>query len=267
MRYPRILSAIRSARWAVAPATLQAITDTLGAHLRGQLHATLESAKPVVAPQFGPGVIAVHGIIGKHLSGLEVECGGCDVDIIGEALAAAVADPSITSVLLDFDSPGGTVTGVPELAAKIREAAGKKPVYAYTSGQCCSAAYWLAAAARKVYCAPSSDLGSIGVYIALLDDSEWWQKQGYKLELIKAGEYKAMGISGQPLADAERALLQADVDQIYELFTSDIRLTRPLTDEVMQGQTFLGINAVKAGLADALYADREEVLRLMATVG
>lgn len=281
MRYPRILSAIRSARWAVSPPVLHAIVDTLGAHLRGHLDASLprhraddsaESAAKAVeqvpVPQAGPALIKVHGIIGKHLSDLEMECGGCDVDAIAAAIDLALATPEITSVLLDIDSPGGVVTGVPELAERIRAADAIKPIYAFTSAQCCSAAYWIASAARWIYCSPSSDLGSIGVYVAIIDDSEWWQREGYKLELMKAGEYKAMGISGRPLSDAERALIQADVDAIYEMFTADILRRRPgVESSVMQGQTFLGRTAVAVGLADQIANDRASVLRSIATVG
>lgn len=280
MRYPRILSAIRSARWAITPTALQAITDTLGAHLRGQLgHApgraislmtpqeTAETQAEKPRPMVGVAVIEVHGIIGKHLSAMETECGGCDVDAIAASLDAALAAPEVTAILLDFDSPGGVVTGVPELAAKIREADRVKPVYAYTSAQCCSAAYWLAAAARKVYTAPSADLGSIGVYMALVDDTEWWSKQGYKLELIKAGEFKAMGLSGKGLTDKEREMLQADVDATYAMFVGDIRKRRAIADSTAQGQTFMGEAAVSAFLADAIYPDRMAVLRAIAGVG
>lgn len=284
MKYPRILSAIRSARWAITPASLQAITDTLGAHLRGDLRmhhraraddhmhpeegaAPAESRAATLRYSIGSiAVIKVYGILGKHLSGLETACGGIDVDAIAAELDACAADPSVLAIVLDFDSPGGTVTGIPELAARIRATA--KPVYAFTSSQCCSAAYWLAASCRQVYCTPSSDVGSIGVYIALCDDSEWWKKEGYKLELIKAGKFKAMGISGQPLADEERALLQADVDRIYAMFAADIRVNRPgVADETMQGQTFMGAHAVAAGLAGETVPDINALLPRLLSVG
>ncbi len=209
-------------------------------------------------------VIPVYGILGKHLSAFEAECGGCDVEAIGEMLDYAIASPAIKSVLLDIDSPGGVVTGIPELAAKIREATAAKPVYAFTSGQCCSAAYWIASACDAIFCTTSADVGSIGVYVALCDNSEWWKKEGLKLELIKAGEFKAMGISGKPLEDAERALIQADVDAIYEMFTADVRSGRgAIDDEVMQGQTFMGANAVSAKLVDEMVKDMNEVLDIL----
>lgn len=268
MKYPRILAAIRSAKWAVTPPTLQAIADTLGSHMRGSLHAKFSPSAGLIPDSPGPAstqptedddempgvaVIQVYGILGKHLSDMETMCGGCDVDAISADMEAALGDSSVQSILFDFDSPGGVVSGIPELAAKIRAADQIKPCYAFTEAQCCSAAYWLASACRAVFCTQSADLGSIGVYVALVDDSEWWAKEGYKLNLIKAGEYKAMGISGQPLSDKERALIQADVDNIYSMFTADVLAGRGVVaTETMQGQTFMGVAAVTANLADEM---------------
>ncbi len=272
MKYPRILAALRSAKWAVTPATLHAITDSLGAHLRGQLIARAglipDRPGPATTPEDddedemqGVAVIGVHGILGKNLSLMETECGGCDVGSIAEAIEEAIGDPEVKSVVLDFDSPGGVVSGIPELAEKIREASQVKQIIAFTSGQCCSAAYWLASACDAIYCTKSADLGSIGVYVALCDDSEWWKKEGYKLELIKAGEFKAMGISGQPLAPAERAMIQADVDTIYAMFTADVIAGRGKVETiVMQGQTFMGEKAVAANLADEIVSDLDALV-------
>lgn len=274
MKYPRILAALRSSKWAVTPATLQAITDSLGAHLRGTLRPTAslipDRPGPAASPPVdddeddmmkGVAVIAVHGILGKNLSMMEMECGGCDCGCVADALDDAVADPEVETILFDFDSPGGVVTGIPELAQRIREASSVKTTMAFTSGQCCSAAYWLASACDSIACTKSADLGSIGVYVALCDDSEWWKKEGYKLELIKAGDFKAMGISGKPLEPAERAMIQADVDAIYAMFTADVIAGRGKVESaVMQGQTFMGENAVAVNLADEIVTDLREVM-------
>ena len=268
MKYPRILSAIRSARWAITPGALNAIVDTLGSHMRGSgiRGADLPPiAQPPVAPaqeqESQVAVIPVMGILGKHLSELDMACGGCDVDSIGAAIDAAVADEAIRALVLDFDSPGGVVTGIPELADRIRGEVSGKPLVAFTGAQCCSAAYWLASACGAVFATKSADLGSIGVYMALIDDSEWWKKEGFKLELIKAGKHKADGISGQPLSDEARARFQSDVDACYEMFTADVRSGRgTVSDEVMQGQTFMGRAAVGAGLVDDIVPSLEAVV-------
>lgn len=283
MKYPRILAALRSACWAVQPATLTAVVETFGAHLRGDLRSMLPiddaDAQPEEEQEIehaaaeGIAVIRIDGIIGKHLSTLETECGACDVDRIAEQVAAASQDDAIHTILLDIDSPGGVVTGVPELADQIREASAThgKHTIAFTDTQAASAAYWLAAACDMVACTPSAELGSVGVYMALIDESANWAAQGYKLELIKAGDLKATGMRGKPLTDPERAHLQSQVDEIYLQFTSDVQAGRGgrIDQSTLQGQTFMGRQSLELGLVDALYpslsALQAELLELAAS--
>jgi protease-4 len=270
MKYPRILAAIRSARWAVTPPTLQAIRDTLSARLNGRLTVADDMPGEMDDEEDGPemppyemaapgvAVVRLHGIIGRGLSGLEMACGGCDIARVENNLRAALADLGVASVVLDIDSPGGTVSGVAEFADKITQlsTAAAKPVFAYASGQCCSAAYWIACGCTGIACSPSSDVGSIGVYMALVDESENWKAEGYKLVLIKAGDHKAAGIAGSQITAAQVALWQADVDHIYAQFTAAVRAARPaVSNDSLQGQTFYGDRALAAGLVDELAPD------------
>lgn len=263
MRYPRILAALRTAKWAALPSTIQAVHDALAAHVRGEgknAIVTVGALSPV-ADGSNVTVIPVWGIIGKNLSSLETMCGGCDVNAVQNAIEEAVEDGNCDCILLAFDSPGGVVTGVPELAAFIRNACSEKPIYAFTDGQCCSAAYWLASATQGIFCTPSADVGSIGVYVALVDETDAWQKDGYKLELMKAGEFKAMGMPGKHLTDDERALIQAGVDKIYGMFTADVIKGRgEVATATMQGQTFMGDDAAAANLVDEVVSGIEAVV-------
>ncbi|WP_172682970.1 S49 family peptidase [Verrucomicrobium spinosum] len=78
--------------------------------------------------------------------------------------------------------------------------------------------YWLASQADVIAAAPSSCIGSIGVYMALLDETRALEMEGYTVNLIKAGKHKAMGASFQKLTDEERAIFQGQVDSIYADF-------------------------------------------------
>lgn len=274
MKYPRILAAIRSAKWAVRPETLHAIRDVLTARLQGKLavvprahddNPDLEGsdddsprrAPPPAFDFIAPGVarVCMHGIIGKNLSGLEMMCGGCDIACVEENLTAALADSATTTVILDIDSPGGTVTGVADFAdriAELEEESGKS-IVAYASGQCCSAAYWIACGCTGIAAGSSADIGSIGVYIALVDESKNWEKEGYKLVLIKDGDYKAAGISGSEITEEQIKVWRDDVLFISRQFKDAVRATRDgVTDETMQGQTFYGPRALEVGLVDEI---------------
>ncbi len=270
MKYPRILAALRSAKWAVTPGTLQAIRDTLSARLTGRMRADdMEDdghEDPPMPYQMGaPGVavVALQGIIGKNLSSLEMMCGGCDLARVEENLTMALANPMVQAVVLAIDSPGGTVSGVAEFAAKIGELEQQsgKQVFAWIENQGCSAAYWIACGCTAIACSPSSDVGSIGVYMALVDESANWQAEGYKLVLIKAGEFKAAGIAGSEITEAQIKMWQADVDTIYGQFTGAVRAARPgVTDATMQGQTFYGPAALAAGLVDKILPGMEAMI-------
>jgi signal peptide peptidase SppA len=272
--FPRILAAIRSARWAVMPATLHAIGETLSARMSGKLGVPRmaddmpgEMGQPEDdGPQYekvGTGsavaVVPMHGIIGRRLSGMEMECGGCDIARVEEAVTAAIADPEVGALVLDIDSPGGTVGGVDEFRQKLTALSVEsgKPILAFASGQLCSAAYWIACGCTAGICASSSsDVGSIGVYVAIVDESAAWEKEGYRLVLIKAGEHKADGIAGSAVTPEQIARWQEDVDYIYGQFTSAVKAARPgVGDDIMQGQTFYGPRAQAVGLTDATYPD------------
>jgi protease-4 len=204
-------------------------------------------------------VVQMHGIIGRHLSGMEMECGGCDIARVEEAVTMAIADSEVGAVVLDIDSAGGTVGGVDEFRQKLAALSVQsgKPILAFASGQLCSAAYWIACGCTAGICASSSsDVGSIGVYVAIVDESEAWASEGYKLVLIKAGEHKADGIAGSKVTPEQIARWQDDVDYIYGQFTGAVKAARPgVGDDIMQGQTFYGARAQSAGLTDATYPD------------
>lgn len=273
MRYPHILAAIRSAKWAVQPATLQAIRDLLSTRLVREhslpfvhLHDGAATAPAIrTAPALGVAIVPVHGIIGKRLDQMETLCGGCDLDVVEAGIAAAVLDPAVRAIVLHFDSPGGVVTGVPELAEKIRAWSAQKPIHAFADRLMASAAYWLASACTSILCTPTADVGSIGVYMAAIDESEAWAQEGYRLVLVKAGARKAEGLSGTSITPETVAAWQAEVDAIYAMFAADVRAARPgVPEESMQGQTFMGERASEALLVDRVVLDLATVLRDLA---
>ena len=198
-------------------------------------------------------IIQIHGVIDKMISEFEMECyGGCDLADIDQALALAGADPAIDTIVLDIHSPGGSVTGTPETAARIAALRDTHEIHAYTSTMCCSAAYYIASQADHIATAPSATVGSIGVYMAILDQTRALEMEGYKVELIKAGQFKAMGASFKPLTDDERDLLQSRVDAIHSDFKAAVTTLRDVKDTTMQGQSFDGTEAESLGLIDEI---------------
>jgi signal peptide peptidase SppA len=202
-------------------------------------------------------VIPMTGIISHRMSMMSEISGGSGGSTV--ALTAqfrqALEDGNCKAIVLDVDSPGGSVEGVMELAQEIYDARKVKPVTAVCNAMACSAAYWLASAAKEVVCTPSGQCGSIGVYMMLQDESEALKNEGVKISIIKAGKYKAEGHPSQPLTDEAREFLQGQVDSVYSMFVKAVAQQRGVAqaavrDGMGQGRSLLAADAVKAGLAD-----------------
>jgi signal peptide peptidase SppA len=203
-------------------------------------------------------VVALAGIIDKHISDMDMMCyGGADLADFDAALIMAAENPQVERVVLCINSPGGSVTGVPESAARVAALARQKEVFAFVDCMACSAAYYIASQAGQVSVASSAMVGSIGVYLTLLDATRAAEMEGYKVELITAGKFKAMGSPFKPLSDEERGMFQEQVTALHTGFRAAVRTGRggagaPVFDSAMEGQVFYGEKAVENGLADEI---------------
>lgn len=242
-----------------------------------QIHAAAQAEEPgdyyrVVREgedQLGDGQI-LHifgsGVMGKHLSSMEEMCaGGLSLDRMQSALRAARDDERVSAVMLQFDSPGGLVYGCTETHHQIAELAKKKHVTLFCDSLCASAAYWCGSSADHIYITPSAEVGSIGVYCAYMDYSEWCKQQGIAVTLIADGKHKGAGYPGTSLSEEQLALIKSEVLATGTTFRGDVRSARPsVSDDTMQGQCFTGEKAVSAGLADTVVSDLETALQDLA---
>jgi len=211
----------------------------------------------------GTGVIPIAGVIGKSLSPLEKMTGAVDVSDIADTIDEYAMNPQVTRIAFQVSSPGGTVTGVEELANKVRNIA--KPTMSYTDTEMASAAYWVAAAADKVVASPSSTVGSVGVYMVVADYSEAAKAEGIKMIVLKAGQHKAIGVPGVEVTDAQQAHLQEGVDEIHADFKAAVLQTRKLVKaEDMEGQVFSGKQAAQRGLVTGLADSFNEAVSMWA---
>jgi len=219
-----------------------------------------ERPKLEVFPPFA--IVPVKGVIGRGLSDIEKACGSCDIEDVEEMLEEAERNGAVKTIILDIDSPGGTSVGVPELAKRIREC--KKQTIAFTSGDCCSAAYWLGSQASEFYATPSSSVGSIGCYIAYHDMKAASESEGVIVDVIKAGSLKGTGIPGTSLSTEQRAMLQEEVDEIHGDFKADVLLVREFASEAdMDGRQFSGKKAAEIGLVTSLVNGFDELMETL----
>ena len=216
-----------------------------------------EAPKPYVVGTTA--VIPVSGPIGKGLSPIERMMGGADVDVIAGWLDEAESNEAVDRVLLAINSPGGTVTGVQELADMVANY--KKPTRAFSDNIAASAAYWIGSQADEFKVTASSQIGSIGVYMVVPNLEEYYAAQGIKFEVIAAGIHKAAGAEGLPLTEEQRAYLQASVDSTRDEFRESVRRKRRFVrDEDMEGQVFTGREAAAKGLVTGIVSNLREAL-------
>ena len=215
--------------------------------------------------------IPVFGLIGQRMDMFMSFSGGTSTESLTADIREAVANEQVAAIVLDVDSPGGSVYGVEELAAVIREARAEKPIVAVVNSMAASAAYWIASQAERVFVTPSGDVGSIGVFMVHTEFSKLNEEAGITHTIIRAGEFKVELNSVEPLTDAARAYEQSRVDEYYERFLSDVALGRGVEDEQVRndfgrGRMLSSRDAVDAGMADGVRTFDQAIAEVSAEI-
>ncbi len=238
---------------------LGALSDRIGlaAPVAGLDGADLSVKRHLADAADSPGiaVIPVHGSLVKRTLGVEALSGLTSYADIETMLAAAVSDASVRGILLDIDSPGGEVNGCFELARTVREAAALKPVWAIANDSAFSAAYALGCAAQRLFVTETGGVGSIGVIALHVDQSAKDAQDGLHYTAITAGAHKNDYSPHEPLQDAARSALQAEVDRLYGMFSAHVSAMRGLDEQVVRASeaaVYFGPQGVALGLADAV---------------
>lgn len=263
MNYQRIVAEVLMTPWALMPEKLEQITALLLLRAEGlklsqeEIAARVQGREAQRPVRSGGGVtvLPVYGVISHRMNMMAQMSGGTSVEQLQARFREALADPKISSIVLDVDSPGGSVAGIQELADEIYAARGQKRIVAQVNPLAASAAYWLAAAAPEIVATPSGAAGSIGVYTVHEDVSKALADKGVKVSMISAGKYKVEGNSFEPLSDSAREYMQARVDQYYDQFVGAVARGRGVTAAIVrggygQGRVLGAQDALAAGMVD-----------------
>lgn len=283
MKKHLLLCEFLSTPWALMPERLQAMTTVLSRWSQNepasdktmfQINAdriARDTRKQVAAMNSGSSiaVLPLYGVITQRANMVDDISGpGCtSTQQFSAALRELVADNSISQILIDIDSPGGSVYGVTELASEILQARDQKPVIALANSLAASAAYWIGASASEFYVTPGGEVGSIGVWQAHFDYSRAFEEDGVKPTLISAGKFKVEGNPYVPLDKQAQAFMQSRVDDYYNAFIQAVSIGRnvPIKD-VQTGMGEGRILGAQAALAQNMVdgvATFDEVLAKM----
>lgn len=171
-------------------------------------------------------------------------------------IEAAVDDSSVKAIMLDVNSPGGTVSGVDQAAQYIFAARNIKPVHAAITDLGDSAAYWIASQAHTISAELTASAGSIGVYVAIDDWSKAYDEFGVRAIVIKSGPYKGTGVPGTVITDEQLIPIQEEVDGLAEIFIDAVSRGRGATKSEIEtlatGRDWLATQALGNGLIDTV---------------
>jgi ClpP class serine protease len=266
--------------WAILPTAYSQVLDVINreglnlaaARERRDDHAAraveLYGSKPMDGARYmtirnGVAIIDVYGPIARRANLFSEISGGTSIDLLARDVTSALDNPAVQSLLLVFDSPGGEVTGVSELAAALYAARGRKPMHAYVDGMACSAAYWLASACDTITTNDTALLGSIGVVMAMPDPTKTNIKE---IEIVSS---QSPNKRPDVTTEAGRGQIQTMLDHLADVFIQAVAMHRGVSAETVlanfgQGGVFVGQHAVDAGLADRVGSFEDTLAGLVA---
>lgn len=283
MNHQLLIAEFLATPWALMPERLNAVTCVMARwsqnvpastevlaridadrevrEVRRQATNAVSSGGIAVLPLYG--VVTQRGNMVDDVSGP----GSVSTQQFSASLRQALADDTVSQILIDIDSPGGSVYGVAELADEIASARSQKPVIAIANSLAASAAYWIGCSAAEFYVSPGAEVGSIGVWQAHFDHSQALADEGVKPTLISAGKFKVEGNPYAPLDEDAQAFMQSRVDEYYASFTKAVARGRgvpiaQVRDGMGQGRVLGADAALAQNMVDGV-ATFDDVIRKM----
>ena len=191
---------------------------------------------------------------------------------IARRIKAAADKKEVKAILLDINSPGGSVGAVQEIYSAIRRAKAetKKPFVARFGDVSASGGYYVAAACDTIIAEPGTITGSIGVIFSASSFAGLMNKVGMRSEVIKSGKFKDIGSPMRDMTLEERKLLQGLIDDSYDQFVTAVAEGRKMRVEEVKpladGRIYTGRQALNIKLVDKL-GDLQDALDLAGELG
>lgn len=187
------------------------------------------------------------------------------------AITRARTDPRIKAVVVRINSPGGSALASDLIARELERTKAEKPVICSLGDVAASGGYFVAAPCQKIFAAPSTITGSIGIFTGKFDVSGLAEKLGVSLERYERGTHAGMESMWRPYTEEERGLILGKLRYYYERFLSVVAKGRGLAvsevDEVARGRVWSGRAAQAHGLVDAFGSLADAVAEAKARAG
>lgn len=282
MRRELLIAEFLSTPWALMPERMSAMAGILARWMIGAPKAMdddsigesreVRAARRQAAARAGGGSIAVlplYGVITQRGNMVDDISGpgSCSTQLFANELRSLLQDDTVGGILIDIDSPGGSVYGVGELSAEILEARSKKPIFGIANSLAASAAMWVGSQCSELYVTPGGEVGSIGVWMAHEDWSKALEEYGVKTTLVSAGKFKTEGNPYEPLSKEAAEFMQSRVNDYYGAFTKAVSKGRgvpigSVRDGMGQGRVLGADQALSEKMVDGVATFDEVVKKL-----
>jgi protease IV len=167
---------------------------------------------------------------------------------------------NITGIVLDVDSPGGSVNSIPPIieAIKFAQANGKSVV---VHGDLVASAALFASVHADWILADntlSSEFGSVGVMVEFADFKDYFESKGVKFHTIYADASSDKNIEFRQALEGNYDPMKKHIlNPLADMFQETVRAYRgkkllATEDGVLTGKLFTGQDAVRVGLADGI---------------
>ncbi len=163
---------------------------------------------------------------------------------------------NVKAIVLRVNSPGGSATASEVILREILLTKEEKPVIVSMGNVAASGGYWISAGADRIFAEENTITGSIGVFGLLPNIQKISNNHGITWDVVQTGKFADIDSSVRPKTDAELAIYQKSVAQVYNLFLQKVAEYRKLPQEevqkIAQGRVWSGKEALKNGLIDQI---------------
>ncbi|ACV29722.1 Protease 4 [Anaerococcus prevotii] len=178
-------------------------------------------------------------------------------DFVVEELKNAKEDPLVKGVILNVNSPGGSVYASERIANQIKALKeAEKPVYTVMGEMAASGGYYISALTDRIYASNETWTGSIGVIIQSYSLQGLFEKYGIKEQNITTGKMKDAGSQGRDMSKEEKEYFQGLVDSAFDRFVKIVAEGRGLSErevrKLADGRVYDGSQALANGLVDKI---------------
>lgn len=199
--------------------------------------------------------VAVVYAEGEIISGKSTQ-GNIGGDTLSTLLRELRQDDDVKAIVLRVNSPGGSATASARIAREVQLTKQKKPVIVSMGSYAASGGYQISTYANRIFAAPNTITGSIGVFGLQPNIKTLANKNGVTWDVVKTGRFADSSTITRPKSAEELAIAQQVVDRLYDQFLAIVAESRPISSQkvaqIAQGRVWSGVSAKSLGLVDEL---------------